>query len=117
MIAYCGLNCQTCPIYLATGEEDPEAQMRMRAEIARVCNKQYSLDYEPGDISDCDGCRSEEGQIFSACRDCPIRDCARQKQLENCAYCDEYACQKLETFFASESGARAHLDELRKDIQ
>ncbi|GEM_PF-4584473 len=27
MIAYCGLNCETCPIHLATIEQDPTVQL------------------------------------------------------------------------------------------
>jgi hypothetical protein len=33
-MAYCGLVCQTCPIYVATRRENREEQARMRAEIA-----------------------------------------------------------------------------------
>ena len=36
MIAYCGLNCITCRIYLATRETDPEKQRQMREQIAPV---------------------------------------------------------------------------------
>jgi hypothetical protein len=114
VIAYCGLACQTCPIYLATREEDEGAQERMRAEIAQLCREQYGMTYEPQDITDCDGCRTGEGRLFSACRNCGIRNCARQRGLESCAYCDEYICEKLEAFFASEPSARTHLDEIRK---
>jgi hypothetical protein len=37
MVSYCGLTCQTCPIYLATRQEKKEEQARMRAEIVRLC--------------------------------------------------------------------------------
>ena len=114
MIAYCGLVCQTCPIYLATREKDEEAQERMRAEIAQLCREQYGMAYEPEDITDCDGCWTDEGRLFSACKDCGIRNCARQRGLESCAYCDEYACERLEAFFASEPSARTRLDEIRE---
>ena len=36
MIAYCGLNCETCPIHLATLENDLNLQLELRAEI-RQC--------------------------------------------------------------------------------
>jgi len=116
-MAYCGLVCETCPIYLATREQDREEQGRMRAQIATFCKKHYGMDYEPEDITDCDGCRTEAGRRFSACKDCAIRDCAKQKELASCAYCSAYACEKLEAFFATEPDAKTRLDEMRKGMQ
>ena len=39
MIAYCGLDCEPCPIHLATLEPDPAKQRAMRVEVARVCSE------------------------------------------------------------------------------
>jgi hypothetical protein len=116
MVAYCGLVCQTCPIYLATREEDKEEQARRRVEIARLCREQYGMNYEPADVTDCDGCRTEEGRLFSACQNCAIRKCARQKGLEDCAHCTDYVCGKLEAFFATDPAAKARLDQVRSNI-
>ena len=113
MVAYCGLACQTCPIYLATRQENTEEQARMRAEIVQLCKEQYGMDYELEDITDCDGCRTEGGRLFSASKDCAIRQCAREKALTSCAYCPEYACAKLEAFFRTETTARTRLDAMR----
>jgi len=46
-MAYCGLICQTCPIYLATREENKAEQDRMRADIVRLCRKimKFELNY------------------------------------------------------------------------
>jgi hypothetical protein len=117
IMAYCGLLCQTCPIYLATRKKNREEQARMRAEIAQLCKEQYSMNYVPEDITDCDGCRTEEGRLFSACKNCSIRGCAKQKGLENCVYCSEYACERLEAFFVTESAAKTRLDAMRSNIQ
>lgn len=114
MVAYCGLVCQTCPIYLATRVESKEKQEKMRAEIAQLCREQYGMAYEPADITDCDGCRTEDGRLFLACKDCAIRNCARQRGLESCAYCDEYVCERLEAFFTTDPTAKVRLDEVRK---
>ena len=114
MIAYCGLGCQTCAIYLAAREENKEERERMRTEIAQLCREQYGMAYEPEDITDCDGCRADEGRLFSACKGCAIRKCARQRGLESCAYCDEYVCERLEAFFATEPTAKTRLDEMRE---
>jgi hypothetical protein len=113
LIAYCGLDCQTCPIYLATRQADKQMQVNMRVEIARLCKQQYGMDLTLEDIHDCDGCRTEAGRLFSQCRTCPIRICAREKHLENCAWCTEYACAKLETFFRTDPMARTRLEAIR----
>jgi len=116
-MAYCGLVCQTCPIYLATREENKTEQERMRAEIAQICKEQYGMEYGREDITDCDGCRTVSNRLFPACKNCPIRNCAMQKGIENCAYCSEYMCEKLEVFFATEPTAKTHLEKMRSNIQ
>jgi len=80
ILTYCGLICSTCPIYLATRQEDDEEQTKMRVEIARLCREQYGMDYAPEDITDCDGCCTHSGRLFSACKSCLIRKCARDKK-------------------------------------
>ena len=116
LVGYCGLVCQTCSIHLATREGDGEAQARMRAEIAAFCTTHYGRDYEPEDITDCDGCRAEGGRLFSGCKDCAIRNCAKERRLSSCAHCSDYACERLEAFFAKEPDSKSHLDEMRKGI-
>ena len=65
VISYCGLICETCPIKLATKEKSKEKQYEMRVEIARQIKKHYGEEYKPEDITDCDGCKTEGGRIFS----------------------------------------------------
>lgn len=116
LIAYCGLVCQTCPIYLATRDENREQQTRMRTHIASLCKEKYGILYGPEDITDCDGCRTEQGRLFSASQSCEIRTCARRKGLVNCAHCADYICAKLAVFFAAEPDAKTRLDEVRRNI-
>jgi hypothetical protein len=115
MMAYCGLVCNTCPIYLATREQDTKKQRQMRAEIALKINEIYNEKMRAEDVTDCDGCRSNE-RLFSGCKQCHIRNCAGSKGIDNCAYCSEYTCEKLEKFFATESDAKARLDVIRNRI-
>lgn len=115
-VAYCGLSCQSCPIHMATRQENKKDQARMRVEIVERCKEQYGINYTLEDITDCDGCRTESGRLFSASKNCPIRKCAREKKLENCAYCTEYACGKLETFFSTETSAKTRLEAIRSRI-
>lgn len=116
MIAYCGLDCQSCPIYLVTREQDKKKQKEKRKEIVRLIKKHYVLEFKLEDITDCDGCMADTGRLFRACKDCPIRKCARQRKLESCAYCEEYICDTLEEFFAREPDAKKSLEEIRKNL-
>lgn len=113
-MAYCGLICDTCPIYLATRQDDPKKKLEMRAEIARQIEEIYGQKNSAEDIGDCDGCKAETGRLFST--GCEIKQCAIGKQIENCAYCSEYACDKLEKLFISDGGARERLDEIRSSL-
>jgi hypothetical protein len=114
MIAYCGLSCRTCPIYLVTREKNREKQKEKRKEIVRLLKTHYGLEFKLKDITDCDGCMSETGRLFSVCNDCSIRKCAREKKLENCSYCEKYICKTLEEFFAREPSAKEKLEKIRR---
>ena len=116
MIAYCGLNCVTCPIYLATRETDPKKQRQMREGIASYITKHFDTETRSEDITDCDGCTMKGRRLFSECQKCQVRRCAREKGLENCAYCSEYACEKLSKLYDSgsvDASAKKRLDEIK----
>ena len=118
LVAYCGLVCHGCPIYWATKEPDEAKRDKMRADIVRICREQYGYgeDFTPEYVTDCDGCRTEGGRLFSGCEKCEIRKCARQRELENCAYCNDYACEKLEKFFENDPSAKARLDVIKSTL-
>ncbi len=113
MTAYCGLNCETCPIHLATLEQDKARQKTMRVSIAKLCAEQYGMNLRPEEITDCDGCRADMGRLFSGCLKCEIRKCASGKNLQTCAHCTEYACDKLKDIFRLDPGAQTRLEEIR----
>ena len=116
MIAYCGLRCDTCSILLATRETDDEKRNKMRAEIARICKEHYGTELKLEDLTDCDGCKTEGGRLFSGCYKCQIRNCARKKGVENCAHCDEYVCEKLKEFFVKDTETKGRLEEIRSKL-
>ena len=119
MIAYCGLNCITCPIYLATREKNPKKQRREREQIVIAIKKYLGEEKQVEDITDCDGCKAQGGRLYSGCQKCQIRKCASEKGLENCAYCSEYPCEKLSKFFDSEgeqAGAKKRLDAIKAQL-
>lgn len=116
MLSFCGLTCHTCPIYLATREKNDEKKYKMRIEIAQQIQKHYGQDCKAEDVTDCDGCETEGGRLFSGSEKCEIRKCAKGKGIENCAYCSEYACEKLEKLFATDAEAKARLDAIKSTL-
>ena len=113
MIAYCGLYCHSCAIFLATKEKNDEKRNKMRVEIARQIKEHYGTEHKPEDISDCDGCKTVGGRLFSGCENCQISKCAKERDIENCAYCSEYACEQLMKLFATDPDAKKRLDKIR----
>lgn len=109
IIGACGIVCSECPAYIATQADDDV----LRARTAREWSVMYHADIQAENI-DCDGCPSDGPRLFHHCNECEIRACAREKKLAHCAACPEYACKKLQDFFAMVPPARETLDGLRK---
>lgn len=109
MIAFCGIVCSDCPTYKATQMDDDAERKR----VAELWTKQYGTEHKVEDIN-CDGCLSKGPRIYSYCNSCEIRKCGQEKSVENCAYCEEYACDKLSKLFEEYRPAREVLDEIRK---
>ncbi|MFX0177640.1 MAG: DUF3795 domain-containing protein [Candidatus Hodarchaeota archaeon] len=110
MIVYCGINCLECPAYIATQRDN-------REEIEKIA-KSWSneeISFVPEEIY-CDGCNAN-GRIFSWCEKCDIRRCCRAKEFENCAYCEEFICDKLNNTFEKTPSARINLEKICKSIK
>ncbi len=103
LFAFCGLNCSTCRVYTATRENDPVRQKAIREEIAATIYERYGSRVTPAEVTDCDGCKSETGRLFSGCRKCEIRRCAVEKEKGLCAFCEDYPCEKLRKFILAEA--------------
>jgi len=112
MIAYCGLVCTDCPAYVATQADD-------RAGLEQVAAK-WRDEYNAPNITVesvmCDGCLAEDGRHCSYWFECEIRACGAARGIMNCAYCPDYACERLKGFFGSVPNARAVLDEIRSSL-
>ena len=110
MVAYCGIVCTECPAYLATQDNDAE-------ELKRVAEMWSSeeLQLKPEDIV-CDGCLPGHARYALFCSDCEARACAMARQLDNCAYCDDYACEKLARIFEMVPDAKTKLDGIRTGL-
>jgi hypothetical protein len=92
-IALCGLDCSTCPAYIATKTKDND----LREKTAREWNERYNEDgrdpIKPEDIN-CEGCISN-GVVYLHCKECAVRKCGLSRGLKNCKQCKNYRCEQL----------------------
>jgi hypothetical protein len=107
IIAYCGLCCNECPAYIAKKTNNDE----LRKKTAEEWSKMFNSEIKPEDVN-CDSCLTKEGVIIQYCNVCEIRKCAQEKDVENCAFCEEYTCEKLEKWFKNVPNAKAVLDQI-----
>ncbi len=112
MIAFCGLICTDCPAYIATQKNDDEE----RKKVAKSWSTEKEI-LKPEDIN-CDGCLVTERRLIKFCKDCKVRLCGLEKNVENCAHCDKYPCEELDKLweFIQSTEAKATLDEIRKSL-
>jgi len=112
MVAACGLICTECPAYIATQENDNQK----RAKVAEDWSK-WGEKLKPEDIN-CSGCVQTARTVFRFCNTCGVRSCVLKKNINNCAYCSEYSCKKLDDLLKSMDAlaARKNLEEIRKSI-
>ncbi|MFW9907338.1 MAG: DUF3795 domain-containing protein [Candidatus Thorarchaeota archaeon] len=110
MIAYCGLDCAKCDVFLATQAGDAA----QKAKIAERWANQLKMEFTQEDIT-CDGCKSDK--ISAWCqRVCKIRPCAEVRDVSTCASCTDYMCENLDVFLAGEPEARITLEEMRRIV-
>jgi hypothetical protein len=94
-------------------EADNLKQQSMRIDIAKECNAHYGTNYHVKDITDCDGCKGGTERLFSGCHKCEIRSCASLRNIETCASCEEFACEKLSAMFKMDPAAKTRLEQIR----
>jgi hypothetical protein len=114
-LAFCGLDCEGCPAFIATVNDDND----LRAKTAQEWGSLYSEYIGKKELSladmNCLGCQSEGGVKFIGCGNCPIRKCCVEKNLGTCAECDEYeTCGMINGFFTTAPQAKESLDKVRE---
>lgn len=87
-IAYCGYDCKKCPVFLATQYNDIEL-LKQIVITPGVSNTELTLEK-----LGCFGC-CDNKTVNVMCSNCPIRICAKEKKIENCGWCDNFPCDKL----------------------
>jgi len=109
IIAYCGLDCSQCPSFQATIKNDTVAleslAKRWPSKGTRITVKDVT----------CEGCWGK--RLSKYCLElCAIRPCAIAKKVKNCAYCDEYKCQKLTDLLQKAPKVAEKLETFRRNL-
>ena len=82
--AYCCINCDTCPLYKATINDDKEARMKVAGEWGDAKKPDFKLD----DFY-CYGCKDERSKGTPG-QGCTVRKCALKKGYATCAQCAKF---------------------------
>ncbi len=87
-IAYCGYDCEKCPVHKATKNKDLDflKQIVITPGITYLEQTLENLG--------CLGCLDKNTVNFM-CSSCLIRNCNINKSINNCGYCEEFPCDKL----------------------
>ncbi len=84
-VAFCGLFCESCGVYIATMKND-ENELERIAQMMKTSKEEIP----------CKGCKSKV--LSPHCRICEFRSCAENRQLSNCEECKDFPCEKLTEF-------------------
>ena len=94
MRSVCGLDCESCPAYIATKNNDD----KLRAETAVEWSEKYNMKFS-ADMINCTGCKNKDGVHIGHWSECPLRLCAVSKSIPHCADCSELnQCEKVKSF-------------------
>ena len=107
LIAYCGLDCATCPAFIATQEND-------LLKLTSLASEWFDGSTDHAIIL-CDGCKPNrpDARIMKWCSECPVRICVMERNLDSCAFCSDYPCERLNNVFENAEQAKTTLDQLR----
>ena len=92
LIAYCGINCTTCSLYIATVNKDASLKMELATKWGQMYKKTFKIE-----DMECLGCKSEK--VFMLCKKCDIKSCNENKGLEICSKCGNYPCSRIDKFY------------------
>ena len=105
-IAYCGLDCEACEARLATVNNDNE----LRIKVSKEWSELNGVEITP-EMTGCSGCRIPGAKTPYCDMLCPIRQCAREKQMETCGGCPEMKyCEKVGAIIGNNPDARDRLE-------
>lgn len=105
MIAYCGLDCETCDAYLATIHDD----QALREKTAKRWAELNHAPILPEHIN-CEGCRVDGMKTVYCDSLCGIRQCALKKGVTACGECQDLEnCQTVGMILSNNPAALKNL--------
>jgi hypothetical protein len=104
MTSYCGINCEECEAFIATQNKDNQ----LKTKVAQRWSSLYGKKIKPDDVY-CYGCKFGGTQGIYCQAMCRIKPCCREKQIETCAQCKDFACKDLKEVFNFCSDAKKAL--------
>lgn len=89
LMAPCGLYCGTCGVYLS----HRDGNTKFRDILARLYRS-------APEETKCLGCMQDDPPecLYSFCSHCRIRECVRAKGYYSCHQCDDWPCDRIESF-------------------
>jgi hypothetical protein len=87
VLSRCGYRCDLCPAY--------EPNLKSFADKQRASagwSKYFGFKISPEEIG-CAGCLNDGKHAYESC---PVRPCALERGLQNCAFCSDFGCEKLQ---------------------
>jgi len=95
VIARCGFKCNLCLIYRENLKEDGQNRQKFRDGLEKYYGDKLTLEE-----CCCDGCMTDDGENpVLMTKDCKVRPCVIARNVENCAHCVQYPCEKVERKF------------------
>ena len=91
IISSCGNDCSACPRYTAHPYEKTEDELRHTAELWMKIG--YRNEIVSNEEISCLGCNTENWCRYR------IVKCCGERNIKNCAECEEYPCEKLKECF------------------
>ncbi len=88
ILTRCGYRCDLCLAYRPNVEKNPSDQQK----LSDGWYKYFGFRLSPTDIL-CDGCMEEDPMLID--KNCPVRPCVIERNLNNCAQCAQFLCEKL----------------------
>lgn len=88
ILSLCGMRCDLCLAYRPNLERHPEN----RQVLSDGWFKYFGYRV-PTDEIECDGCFPDGGPTLDS--SCEVKPCVTKRNLETCAGCEEYICDKL----------------------
>ncbi len=88
ILSRCGFRCDLCPAYNPNIKSFDD-----KKEVSEKWQKYFGF-YLPPEKVGCDGCINNDATLDTECQ---VRPCVNEKKLENCAYCEDFGCEKLKS--------------------